>query len=60
MIAAPFISFACAVCFGNPDSLSSKSLLAGIFFLAGVIVFVLSVIAWTALIWAKRARSLES
>lgn len=54
-----FNSFACAVCFGNPDSLSSKALLAGVFFLIGVVGTVLVGIFWTGFVWAKRAKVLE-
>ena len=52
------ISFACAVCFGDPASLSSKGLMAGVFFLIGVVSFVLGGIAWTGFVWAKRAKKL--
>ena len=55
----PFISFACAVCFGNPDSLSSKALLAGVFSLVGVVAIVLASIAWTGFVWAQRAKNIE-
>ena len=53
------LSFACAVCFGDPASLSSKALLAGVFFLVGVVAFVLGGIAWTGFVWTKRAKKLE-
>ena len=53
------LPFACAVCFGDPASLSSKALLAGVFLLVGVVAFVLGGIAWTSFIWAKRAKKLE-
>ncbi len=55
-----FISFACAVCFGNPGSLSSKALWAGVFFLLAVVGVVLAGIACTGFIWAKRAKRLET
>ena len=54
-----FVSFVCAVCFGSPDLLSSKAVWAGVFFLLGVVGFVLGVIAWTGFVWAKRARKTE-
>ena len=54
------VSFGCAVCFGgDPNSLSSKALLISVFFLGGVIVSVLAAIAWTAFVWARRAKALE-
>ena len=53
------LSFACAVCFGDPASLSSKALIAGVFFLVGVVAFVLGSIAWTAFVWARRAKKLD-
>ena len=59
MSLVPSISFACAVCFGNPDSLSSKALLAGVFFLVGVIGTVLASIAWTGFVWAQRAKKIK-
>ncbi len=54
------IPFACAVCFGDPASLSSKALQAGVLFLVGVVAFVLGGIAWTGFVWAKRAKKIES
>jgi hypothetical protein len=53
------ISFACAVCFGNPDSLSSKAVWVGVVFLLGVVGLVLAVIAYTGFVWAKRAKQTE-
>ncbi len=54
------INFGCAVCFGgDPNALSSKALVTAIFVLGGVIVVVLSSIAWTAFVWARRAKALE-
>jgi len=55
-----FLFPACAVCFGDPNSLSSKALWPAVFFLLGVVAFVLGTIAWTGFVWAKRAKSLES
>ena len=55
----PIISFACAVCFGDPASLSSKALMAGVFFLVGVVTLVLGGIACTGFVWARRAKKLE-
>jgi hypothetical protein len=54
------ISFGCAVCFGgDPSSLSSKALVAAVFFLGGVVVAVLIAIAWTAFVWGRREKALE-
>ena len=52
--------WACAVCFGNPESSLSKGALAGVLILLGVVVTVLGGIAGMALFWMKRARNLES
>ena len=52
------ISLACTVCFGDPNTLSSKALVAAVFFLLGVVVFVLGSIAFTAFKWTKRAKEL--
>ena len=53
------VRFACAVCFGDPSSLSSKALMAGVFFLVGVVALVLGGIAFTGYTWARRAKKLE-
>lgn len=52
--------FGCAVCFGDPGAPSSKALIFAVFFLGAMIGSVLCAIAWTAFIWSRRARSLES
>ena len=51
--------FACSVCFGDPASLSSKALVAAVFFLLGVVVLVLGTIAFTAFKWSRRAKEVE-
>ena len=53
----PFL--ACSVCFGDPASPMSKGVLAGVYFLMVVVVFVLSSIAFLAFRWSRRAKSLE-
>ncbi len=53
------ISWACAVCFGNPDSLQSKGVVAGVLLLLGVTVFVLGGVGFTFLGWARRAKILD-
>lgn len=47
---------ACSVCFGDPQSSSTKAVLASVFFLLCVIGFVLSVIAGVSFVWIRRAR----
>lgn len=55
-----FLTFGCAVCFGDPSSLASKALVSGVFLLFGVVAFVLSCIACTAWKWSRRAKKLEA
>ena len=52
--------WACAVCFGDPESSLTKGAVAGVLVLVGIIVSVLGGIAGMALFWAKRARMLAS
>ena len=54
MIGVHSVGFACTVCFGDPNSLSSKALTAAVFFLLGVVGFVLAGIAFTAVKWSRR------
>ena len=49
---------ACSVCFGEPGSLASKSVIVAVLFMGGVTVSVLSAIAFFALTWARRAKSI--
>ena len=58
MIKISLVPFACATCFGDPNSLSSKGLMSAIFLLGAVIAFVLGCIAWTAFVWTQRAKKL--
>lgn len=51
--------FACSVCFGSSDILVSRSLNAGIIALVGFVAVVLSSIAYTAYVWAQRAKRLS-
>ena len=55
---APFV-FACAVCFGDPNSSMTRAAQAGVLFLLGVVFFVLAGVAATILVWMRRARRLE-
>jgi len=54
------IFLACSVCFGDPNSLSSKAALSGVFFLLAVVLAVLGGIGWTALGWVRRSRKLQN
>jgi hypothetical protein len=55
-ILAPTVTYACAVCFGDPNSLQVQGAEAGVLFLLGVIITVLLSIAGMILFWALRAR----
>ncbi len=50
--------FACAVCFGDPDSPLTKGALMGVYVLVGVVGFVLLSIAATGVYWIQRSRRL--
>ena len=52
--------WACAVCFGDPDSSLTQGAKAGILILLGVIGTVLTTIAGVALFWVRRARLLQA
>ncbi|HTL47428.1 MAG TPA: hypothetical protein VL688_05130 [Verrucomicrobiae bacterium] len=56
---APF-AMACAVCFGDPSSPSSKAVKAGILLLLGVTGTVLSGIGALIFTWSRRAKLLET
>jgi len=51
--------WACAVCFGDPNSASSKALKAAVLFLLVVVVFVLGAIGSVSWVWTRRARKIE-
>ena len=51
--------FGCAVCFGDPNSLSSKALVVSVFFLFGIVISVLASIAWTGFTWVQRGKKLR-
>lgn len=53
-------AWACAVCFGDPNSEMTKGLKAGIILLILVVAGVLTGIASIGLTWARRAKALES
>ena len=53
-------ALACSVCFGGSDALVSKSLDAGVLVLVGVVGAVLFSIAYTAVVWSRRAKALSS
>lgn len=50
---------ACSVCFGDPASPMSKGVIAGVYFLMGVVVFILGSIAFLAIRWSRRAKDIE-
>ena len=54
------LPLACSVCFGDPHSLLSKGAMAGVIFLLGVILSILGGILATAMVWAHRAKELQS
>ncbi len=55
------ISFGCAVCFGaDPTAMTSKALVTAVSILGGVVVAVLAGIAWTAFVWSRRAKTLQT
>lgn len=56
---APQAAWACAVCFGDPDSDLAKGAVRGVVFLAVVIGGVLVSIAGIATSWFVRARRLN-
>lgn len=56
--ANPAVSWACAVCFGEPGSPMVKGAVAGVLVLFGVIVFVLLGVAGTGMYWVHRGRRL--
>lgn len=51
--------FACAVCFGDPDSEMVHGAKAGVLFLAGLVYFVLMLFASVVVFWMVRARKLQ-
>jgi len=57
--AHPLAAYACAVCFGNKDSLQTKGTMAGVLFLLIVIVVVLAGFAVTFIRWGIRERALQ-
>ena len=53
-------ALACTVCFGDPNSKTSTAVTVGVLFLLGLIVFVLGWIAYTIVVWSRRARKLQN
>jgi hypothetical protein len=51
--------FACAVCFGDPNSHLTIGAFAGVVFLFAIIFLVLGGIFAVAIFWSRRARLLE-
>ncbi len=54
-----FLILACSVCFGDPNSSMSRGAKAGAIFLLGVVLVVLTGIAWTAFSWLRREARIE-
>ena len=51
--------FACAVCFGDPDSDMIQGAKAGVLFLAGLVYFQLMLFTSVIVFWMVRARKLQ-
>ena len=49
-------AYACAVCFGDPESGMAKGVVAGVWVLLSVVGFVLVGIAGVSLFWVQRSR----
>jgi len=58
LLGSPKVLFACSVCFGDPDSTLTKSVIAGVLVLLGVVGFVLSGIATLIFVWVRRVRKM--
>jgi hypothetical protein len=56
ILVTPSMGHACAVCYGDPNSLQVQGAEAGVLFLLGVIITVLLSIAGMILFWVVRAR----
>ena len=59
IFAFPQISHACAVCYGDPQDPMTAGLNQAIFFLLGVIGFILSIILTAGIYFCKRSKSLN-
>ena len=55
----PQVSHACAVCYGDPQAPMTAGLNQAIFFLLGVIGFILSIILTAGIYFYKRTKSLN-
>lgn len=51
-----FSLWACAVCFGDPNSNLTKGAVAGVLFLLAVTAFVLTAVGFTIFSWSRRAK----
>ncbi len=51
------LSLACAVCFGDPNSLASKGIIGGVLLLLGVVSVILFGIASLAFVWFRRSKT---
>ena len=59
IFAFPQISHACAVCYGDPQDPMTAGLNQAIFFLLGVVGFILSIILTAGIYFCKRSKSLN-
>jgi hypothetical protein len=55
-VMTPAVTFACSVCYGDPNSLQVRGAEAGVLFLLGVIGTVLLSFAGMILFWGRRAK----
>ena len=58
ILSSPRTLFACAVCFGDPNSNLSKGVIAGVLVLLGVVGSVLGGVGAVSFTWFKRAKHL--
>lgn len=59
VLLTPNTGMACTVCFGNPDSPTTKAAKLGILFLLGVTVAVLGAFGTVFMKWRKKSQELE-
>ena len=51
--------FACAVCYGNPESNMSQGMNMGVLTLMGFIVFILSIIVYSIISMSQRIKNIN-
>ena len=52
-------SWGCSVCFGDPNSAASRGVIAALWVLLGVTLFVLGGIASLIVVWSKKAGKIK-